>query len=134
MLRRTNHLTKRRESGQPLDADAWREAIETMALLLAPSVPHIAEELWARIGKPYSVHTQSWPKADPALAADEQVEIAVQVNGKVRDRLLLPPDAPEDAAMAAAHASASVTSHIGGKQIARVIYVANRLLNIVVKG
>jgi leucyl-tRNA synthetase len=130
----TNYLTKRRESGDPVDTDAWREAIETMALLLAPSVPHIAEEIWQRIGKPYSVHTQTWPQADPALAADEQVEIAVQVNGKVRDRLLLPPDAPEDAARAAAMASASVKTHVQGKQVARVIYVPNRLLNIVVKG
>jgi leucyl-tRNA synthetase len=130
----TNHLTKRRESGEAIDEDAWGEAIETMALLLAPSAPHIAEEIWSRLGKPYSVHTQSWPKADASLAAAEQVEIAVQVNGKVRDRLQLAPDASEDDAKAAAMASASVAAHVEGKQVARVIYVPNRLLNIVVKG
>jgi leucyl-tRNA synthetase len=130
----TNHLTRLRESGAEVDADAWREAQESMALLLAPSVPHIAEELWSRLGKPYSVHTQAWPLFDAALAADDAVEIAVQVNGKVRDRLTLPVDAPEDAARDRAMASAAVAQHVEGKQIVRVIYVPNRLLNIVVKG
>jgi leucyl-tRNA synthetase len=130
----TNHLTRLRESGAEVDADAWREARESMALILAPSVPHIAEELWGRLGKPYSVHTQAWPPFDAALAADDAVEIAVQVNGKVRDRLTLPVDASEDAARDRAMASAAVTSHVAGKQIVRVIYVPNRLLNIVVKG
>ena len=91
----TNHLTRLRESGAEVDADAWREAQQSMALILAPSVPHIAEELWARLGKPYSVHTQAWPLFDAALAADDAVEIAVQVNGKVRDRLTLPVDTDE---------------------------------------
>jgi leucyl-tRNA synthetase len=130
----TNHLTRLRESGAEVDADAWREAQESMALILAPSVPHIAEELWSRLGKPYSVHTQAWPPFDAALAADDAVEIAVQVNGKVRDRMMLPVDAPEDAARDRALASAAVASHVAGKQIVRVIYVPNRLLNIVVKG
>ena len=102
----TNHLTRLRETGAEVDADAWREARESLALILAPSVPHIAEELWERLGKPYSVHTQSWPSFDAALAADDAVEIAVQVNGKVRERLTLPVDAPEDAARERAMASA----------------------------
>jgi leucyl-tRNA synthetase len=134
LMELTNELTKRRESGEGQDAVAWAEAIETLALLSAPIVPHIAEEIWERIGKPYSVHTQSWPKADTSLAADEAVEIAVQVNGKVRDRLLLPPDASEEDAKTRALASPSVSAYVGGKEIARVIYVPNRLLNIVVKG
>jgi leucyl-tRNA synthetase len=97
-------------------------------------VPHIAEEIWERIGKPYSVHLQSWPQADAALAADDEVEIAVQVNGKVRDRLRLPPDASEATAREQALASALVRAHVEGKEIARVIYVPNRLLNFVIKG
>jgi leucyl-tRNA synthetase len=129
----TNHLTRLRESGATVDAAAWREAIEAFVLLLAPGVPHIAEELWERVGMPYSVHTQAWPSFDASLAAAEEVEIAVQVNGKVRDRLRLPAGAPEDAARAAAMASASVRAHVEGKEIARVIYVPDRLLNIVVK-
>ncbi len=130
----TNHLTRLRETGAEVDADAWREAQQSLALILAPSVPHIAEELWQRLGQPYSVHTQTWPPFDAALAADDAVEIAVQVNGKVRARLTLPVDAPEAAARERAMASTAVASHVAGKQIVRVIYVPNRLLNIVVKG
>jgi leucyl-tRNA synthetase len=134
LMEYTNYLTKRRESGEEVDGAAWSEAMESLTLLLAPSVPHIAEELWERLGKPYSVHTHAWPHADPALAADDEVEIAVQVNGKVRDRLRLPVDASEESAREQALASASVQQHTGSKEIARVIYVPNRLLNIIVKG
>jgi leucyl-tRNA synthetase len=133
LMEYTNHLTRRRESSDELDEAAWQEAMASLTLMLAPLVPHIAEELWERLGKPYSVHTHAWPAADPALAADDEVEIAVLVNGKVRDRLLLPVDATEDAAREHALASASVQQHTAGKQIARVIYVPNRLLNIIVK-
>ncbi len=133
LMEYTNHLTKLRESGAEIDADAWREATEAITLLLAPTVPHIAEELWSRLGMPYSVHTQSWPAFDPALAIEDAVEIGVQVNGKLRDRLTLPLDAPEDAAREQAMASAAVTQHVEGKELVRVIYVPNRLLNFVVR-
>ncbi len=129
----TNYLTKTRESGEPVDAVAWDDALASLVLMMAPSTPHIAEELWARLGRPYSVHTQSWPEFDPALAMEDEAEVAVQVNGKVRDRLLLPRDAAEDVARERALASEAVAAHVAGKDIARVIYVPNRLLNIVVK-
>jgi leucyl-tRNA synthetase len=134
LMEYTNYLTRLRETGAVVDADAWAEAMQSMVLLIAPTVPHIAEELWERIGKPYSVHTQSWPGFDPALAAADEVEVPVQVNGKVRDRLMLPLDAAEAEARDRAMASASVQQHISGKEIVRVIYVPNRLINIVVKG
>ena len=102
--------------------------------MLAPSAPHIAEELWQRLDEPYSVHTQAWPSFDAALAAQDEVEIAVQVNGKLRERLSLPVDAPEDAARDRAFASDRIAPYIEGKEIVRIIYVPNRLLNIVVKG
>ena len=69
---------------------AFDQATEALILLLAPFAPHIAEELWARRGGAYSVHGQIWPAYDPALATDEAVTLIVQVNGKVRDRLLVP--------------------------------------------
>ncbi len=134
LMEYTNYLTKLRETGAVVDADAWREARESLTLLLAPIVPHLAEELWERQGKPYSVHTQAWPTFDAALAAADEVEVPVQVNGKVRERLMLPLDAPEDVARERALASASVQQHLAGKEIARLIYVPNRLVNIVVKG
>jgi leucyl-tRNA synthetase len=129
----TNHLTKLRESGEAIDDAAWREATRSLVLLMAPSVPHIAEELWERLDQPYSVHTQAWPPSDEALATDDVVEVAVQVNGKVRDRLTLPLDASEEDARERAMASAAVSQHVAGKEIVRVIYVPNRLLNIVVR-
>jgi leucyl-tRNA synthetase len=129
----TNELTRLRESGEMVDAAAWREGVESLALLMAPATPHIAEEMWERLGKPYSVHTQAWPSSDAALAADDEVEVPVQVNGKVRDRLMLPVDTPEAEARERALASAAVAAHVSGKEIVRVIYVANRLINVVVR-
>ena len=134
LMEMTNHMTRLRESGAPVDAGAWSEASETIALLMAPVTPHIAEELWARLGNAYSIHNQRWPQHDATLAAADEVEIAVQVNGKVRARLTLPLDAPEALAQERALASASVSASVEGKAVVRVIYVANRLLNIVVKG
>ncbi|MHB8685068.1 MAG: leucine--tRNA ligase [Dehalococcoidia bacterium] len=133
LMEYTNELTRLRESGATVDGGAWDEAMRVLVLMLAPSVPHIAEELWQRLGQAYSVHTQSWPLSDAALAAEDTAEIAVQVNGKLRDRLSLPLDAPEDVARAGAMASERVAPHVAGKEIVRVIYVPNRLLNIVVR-
>ena len=70
---------------------AWDEAVAALLLLMAPAMPHISEELWPRLGKPYSIHTQAWPLGDPELAKAESVEIAIQINGKMRDRIGLPP-------------------------------------------
>jgi leucyl-tRNA synthetase len=134
LMELTNELTRIRESGTTVNAAAWREALRSLVLMLAPPAPHIAEELWQRLDEPYSVHTQSWPSFDAALAAQDEVEIAVQVNGKLRERLALPVDAPEDAARDRALASDRVAPHLAGKEIVRIIYVPNRLLNIVVKG
>jgi leucyl-tRNA synthetase len=134
MMEFTNHLTRLRESGATVDAAAWDEARTSFALLLAPAVPHIAEELWQRLGKPYSVHTQPWPSYDAALTVEDEVEVAVQVNGKLRARLTLSTDAPEATAKERALADPSVAMHVAGKDVVRVIYVPNRLLNIVVKG
>ncbi len=134
LMQFTNELTKLRESGEPADAEAWREALRTLVLMLAPAVPHVAEELWERIGERYSVHVQAWPAFDPALAAQAEVEIAVQVNGKLRDRLSLPLDAREDVAREQAMTSERVAPHVAGREVVRVIYVPNRLLNIVVRG
>ena len=133
LMEYTNYLTKLRESGDTPDATAWTEAMRSLTLMLGPSVPHIAEELWHRIGREYSVHTQQWPAYDASLAALDEVEIAVQVNGKLRDRVMLPTDSTEDVARHQALASERVRPHVEGKEIERVIYVPNRLLNIVVK-
>jgi len=111
----------------------WNEAIRTLLLLMSPVTPHVAEELWGRLGYPYSIHQQAWPAFDAAAAADDVITLPVQVNGKVRDRIQVPADASEEAVRQAALAAAGVLKYTQGKQIAKVIYAPNRLVNIVVK-
>ncbi|HEY72237.1 MAG: leucine--tRNA ligase [Anaerolineaceae bacterium 4572_32.2] len=127
----TNALIKAK--GTPVyGTEAWEEAVETLLLLLAPCCPHIAEELWARIGRSYSVHQQSWPAFDADLAADEVITLIVQINGKLRARIEAPADITEEAAREAALSDENIRRHIGDKEIRKVIYVPGRLVNIVV--
>jgi leucyl-tRNA synthetase len=112
--------------------DAWDEAIKTLLLLLAPSCPHIAEELWERSARPYSIHQQAWPEFDPDLAAEDMITLVVQVNGKLRARLEVPADIGEAEAKEVALVDDNVQRHIEGKDIKRLIYVPGRLVNVVV--
>ncbi len=109
-----------------------RFAIESYVLMLAPMAPHIAEELWLALGHTTSVHRESWPKFDPALARDEVVTVVVQINGKVRDRLEVPVGTSEEEVRRLALASDAVARHLDGKSPKKVIYVPQKLLNIVV--
>ncbi|MDW8298018.1 MAG: leucine--tRNA ligase [Anaerolineae bacterium] len=112
---------------------AWHEAIRTMLLLMAPFTPHIAEELWERIGEPYSIHNQSFPVYDPEVAKVEEITLVVSVNGKLRARIQAPAGLPESEAVALALASPDVQKHINGGEIKKVIYVAERgMLNLVI--
>ncbi|OGO39153.1 MAG: leucine--tRNA ligase [Chloroflexi bacterium RBG_16_57_8] len=128
----SNELSRISEAAQVSQA-AWKEAISTLILLLAPSAPHLAEELWARTGHEYSIHNQRGPKWDETLAKEEEITLVVQVNGKVRDRLTVPASVTEADAKAGALASEKVKAHLEGKQIANVVYVAGRLVNVVVR-
>ena len=130
LMEHTTALQKARDAGQ-VDSTAWNEGLEATILLTAPLAPHITEELWQRLGRKYSIHNASWPKFDAELARDETVEVVVQVNGKVRDRLTLAPDASEAEALAAAKASDKVAVFLGDRPMLRVVYVPGRLLNIV---
>ena len=112
--------------------DCWREAAKNFTLLLAPAAPHLAEELWSRLGEDYSVHDQQWPKWDEALVHEEEVEIVIQVNGKIRERLVIPVDASEELVKEKALALATIETALGGKVPRKTIYVPGRLLNIVV--
>jgi leucyl-tRNA synthetase len=127
----TNALQKARQT-PVYGTEAWDEAVETLLLLLAPCCPHIAEELWARIGRPYSVHQQSWPEFDPDLAAEEVITLIVQINGKLRARIEVPADITEEAAREAALADVNIQRHLGDEQVRKLIYVPGRLVNIVV--
>ena len=124
-------MARLRDAGA-VDETAWNEATDSLLLLTAPLAPHITEELWELRGRPYSIHLQPWPKYDEELARDDEIEIAVQVNGKVRERLTLALAAGEDEAKTAAFALEKVQSSMGGKEPRKVIYVPGKLLNIVV--
>jgi len=111
--------------------EAVHDAIETLLLLLAPAAPHLTEELWERRGRPYSIHQQPWPVADEGLAAADMIELPVQVDGKLRDRLLVAPDTSEADIERLALASARVQAHLDGKPPARVVHIPGRLVNVV---
>jgi len=104
-----------------------------LALLLAPFAPHLGEEMWARLGGPYSVHQQPWPRYDEGAAADETVTLVVQVNGKVRDKIEVPAAITDEEARVTALGSPQVARLLDGKQPAKVVYVPRKLVNIVVR-
>ncbi len=132
MMEFTNALAEERRADTPIDVGAWREAIETLVLCLAPLAPHITEELWQRLGKPYSVHTQTWPSWDDALAREETITLVVQVNGKVRDTIQVAPGLNQEDAQSLAHDSEKVAAHLEGKTLRKAIFVPDKLLNLVV--
>ena len=132
LMEMTNGLIQARDAG-PVDRDGWEEAVQSLLLMTAPLAPHFAEELWARTGRPYSVHAQGWPAWDPDLARQEEITLVVQVNGKLRDRIEAATDIAEGEAKELALASPLVKRYLEGHEIARIIYVPGKLINIVVK-
>ncbi len=132
LMEYTNYLNKAKEAGNIAQAD-WDEAIDTLLLLLAPTAPHIAEELWERTGHDYSIHSQNWPEWDEELAKDEEITLVFQVSGKLRDRIIAPASTTESEAMQLAAASTRVQRHLEGKQVVKTIWVPQKLMNFVVK-
>jgi leucyl-tRNA synthetase len=127
-----NDMYKAREAGAA-GSPEWDEAVEIYLKMLAPVAPHIAEELWTvQLGKPYSIHQQSWPKVDEAAAKEDVLEIPVQVNGKLRDRISVPAEASEEDIKAAALASEAIQKFLDGQEPKKVIVANGRLVNIVV--
>ncbi|WP_022853344.1 leucine--tRNA ligase [Thermodesulfatator atlanticus] len=110
-----------------------REAIEAIILLLAPMAPHIAEELWERLGKESLVSDTPWPTYDESALKADEVTIAIQVNGKLRDQIRVPAGAEESFVKEEALKSPKVMRHLEGKEIKKVIYVPNKLINFVAK-
>lgn len=119
--------------GKPVSGKVIREAVETLLLLLAPFAPHITEELWERLGHETSIHLMSWPVADEAAMAEEEVEVVVQVNGKVRTKILMPAEITEEVMKEAALKHEKISSLLEGKTVVKVITVPRKLVNIVVK-
>jgi leucyl-tRNA synthetase len=126
-----NEMYKMREAGAA-GSDEWKEAQEIYLKMMAPVTPHIAEELWSRLGKPYSIHQQLWPKVDEAAVKEDVIELPVQVNGKVRDHISVPADASEDEIKSAVLASETVQKFLEGKEPRKVIVVKGKLVSVVV--
>ncbi|HWR15274.1 MAG TPA: leucine--tRNA ligase [Terriglobales bacterium] len=109
------------------------ELQRNLVLILAPFAPYLAHELWEKVGDGTALLRHPWPKFDPALAKEDEIEIAVQVNGKVRGRVVVPADAPEDQVRSAALADPKVAAAMEGKQLVKAVVVPGRLVNVVVR-
>jgi leucyl-tRNA synthetase len=112
---------------------ALREALETVVLLLNPFTPHVSEEMWARLGHEKGLVQATWPALDAEAAREDSVELAVQVNGKVRGHILVPREAPEEAIREKALAEPRVAEHVQGKNMVKLVVVPGRLVSVVVK-
>jgi leucyl-tRNA synthetase len=132
LMELNNAMLKAKDT--PLYASqAWDEAVNALLLMLAPACPHMAEELWARTSRPYSIHQQAWPTWDEDVAAEETITLPVQVNGKVRDRIEVPVGIDRETAQALALKTEGAQRHMTGKEVVKIIVVPGRLVNIVVR-
>jgi leucyl-tRNA synthetase len=109
-----------------------RRVVEDMVVMLSPFAPHFAEECWERLGHSTSVFDERWPEWDEALAVEDNVEVAVQVSGKTRSRVTVARGSTQDTVLAAAMADDTTKRFVGDVTPRKVIYVADRLINIVV--
>ncbi len=125
MMEFVNYFTK--QAVRPLSV------MRQFVLLLAPYAPHIAEELWKILGQGESLALERWPEFEVAMLVDATVEIPVQINGKVRSRIVVPSDSSEADLVAAARQNARINDMIQGKQIVKTIAISNRLVSFVVK-
>jgi leucyl-tRNA synthetase len=126
-----NEMYAARQKGA-MGSKEWNEAIDIYLRMMAPLTPHVAEELWSALGKPYSIHTQPWPEFDEQAAIEEQIILAIQINGKVRHRISVPVEISEEEAKRAALSEDVVRRYLEGKEPRKVIVVPGRLINIVV--
>jgi leucyl-tRNA synthetase len=127
----SNHLGRfedRSPQGRAVLDEAWKAVVR----LMAPITPHICETLWEMLGQQDSVVNTPWPEVDESARVRDQITLVVQINGKLRARVELAPGSDEETAMALAMAEQNVTRHTDGKSVRKVIYIPDRLLNIVV--
>jgi len=137
-LMELSNLLQRYRGTAVAGTKAWDEAVRLMLLMLAPCAPHIAEELWSRLAEARgeawsSIHTQSWPAVDEAAAAENEREVPVQVNGKLRDRVMVPVGMAEAELEATVLARPKIVAALEGKTPLKVIHAGGKLVNIVVR-
>jgi leucyl-tRNA synthetase len=127
----SNYLSKVQERGDA-SGSVWQQTIECFLLLLAPTAPHLAEELWNRTGHSYSIHNQPWPGYDEEMTKEEEITLVIQVNGKLRDKVLVPASMSEAEAKRLVLSREKVRAYIDGKRLKRFIYVPKRVVNVVI--
>ncbi|HRA68092.1 MAG TPA: leucine--tRNA ligase, partial [Caldilinea sp.] len=130
LMELNNYLYKARET-DVVNRAIWHSALRDLLLMMAPIFPHIADELWHRQGNTSSIHLQRWPAGDPEKAREAEITVVVQINGKVRDRLVVAPGAARADLENAALQLSSVTKWLEGRTPRRVIVVPDKLVNIV---
>jgi leucyl-tRNA synthetase len=121
------------EKEEDIDTGVMAEALNLLVLMLAPFAPHLGEEMWQRLGNIDSVHRQVWPVYDPSVLQLDEVEIVVQVNGKVRGRLTIPAGLDSEEMQSLAMCDPRIVSFIDGKQIVKAITVPGKLVNLVIR-
>jgi leucyl-tRNA synthetase len=131
LMEYTNYLNDLNNSSS-ISVAQWKNTIEILLLLISPIVPHISEELWNQIGNNFSIHQKKWPEYDEKLIINPTVTFIVQVNGKVRDKIIAPSDISEESIQKIALKSAKVLSHITDMSVDRIIFVPSKLINFVV--
>lgn len=131
-LMELNNLMIRAKETPVVGTPIWEEAVDALLRMMAPLFPHISEELWHRRGHDESVHLQRWPQGDPGKASEEEIAIVVQVNGKVRDKLIVAPGADNQTVEAQALELDNVRRWLDGKSVRKVVVVPDKLVNIVV--
>ncbi len=112
---------------------SYHTCLRTLLVLLAPAAPHITEELWSLMGNPGSIHQQPWPQWNPALILDESIEIAIQINGRLREVIRVDTDANEQEIRETALASAKVQASLVGQTMQKIYYIPGKILSIVTK-
>ena len=118
------------DSAVPKKSTLFKDCVKDLVLLLAPFAPHFAEELWEMLGQPYSVFNQRYPEADEKALVRDEVELAVQINSKLRARVTVPADASKSDIESAA--CGAVKAQLGGAEPRKVIIVPGRLVNLIV--
>jgi len=128
-----NTMYKYTQGKKDMNYPLLSKGVESILLMLAPFAPHFTEELWEIIGKEDSIHTQKWPIFDPKALVKDEIEIVIQVNGKVRDHVMVDPNIDKKELESIAVSTEKIVDDINGRNIVKVIVVPKRLVNIVVK-
>jgi leucyl-tRNA synthetase len=130
-------LVNEMTSFEPKSDEDWatfKFAIERLLLLLSPFSPHIAEELWETIGNKPSIFVQEWPDWDEDAAKEEKIELVIQINGKLRSKIMISPGTPDDEIKKMALEDQKIKEIVGAKAIKKVIVIRGKLVNIVIVG